>query len=461
MMDFPSLRILVAEDEADVRNALVDALGAAGHETTGVGDGEVALERVEAGGVDLVIADVRMPKVDGLTLLRRSLTRAARPDFILMTSFGDVSDAVAALKDGARDYLTKPFEVDELVLRVSAIAERRGLQRQLESARAQLAASSGTQLVGESAAIRHLIERIDVVAESDAAVLITGETGTGKELVARRIHAMSPRAAGPFVAVNCAAFPETLLEPELFGHVRGAFTGAVRAREGRFKAADRGTLLLDEVAEMPPSAQAKLLRVLQDGVVEPLGTNAAVRVDVRILSSTHRDLRRRMADGRFREDLFYRLDVVEVQLPPLRERPGDLPLLVSHFLRLHLPAAATLPDLSSAAWQALAAYRFPGNVRELGHAIHQAVVLSRGGTIQLEHLPEDISRLASRSDEEREVRPLAMVLREAERDHLLRALGVARGKRVRAAELLGISRKNLWEKLRAHGLSDADDDGSD
>jgi DNA-binding NtrC family response regulator len=403
-----------------------------------------------------------MPKVDGLALFRRSLGQTPSPDVILMTSFGSVADAVAALKQGARDYLTKPFDVDELVLRVGAIAERRGLQRQLAAARQQLAAAAEGQIVGESPEIRRLLERVETVAGSDAAVLVTGETGTGKELVARRIHALSARSVAPFVAINCAAFPEALLEAELFGYARGAFTGATRPREGRFQAADGGTLLLDEVAEMPLPAQAKLLRVLQEGRFEPLGTNTSVRVDVRIVSATHRDLRRRIAEGLFRGDLFYRLNVVAVHIPPLRDRPGDLPLLVNHFLRTHVPEGSVPPDVSVRAWQALTAYPFLGNVRELGHAIHHAVVLSRGGPIGLEHLPDDIARVAGAAEPERTVTSLAQVLKRAEREHLLRVLAVAGGKRLRAAELLGISRKNLWEKLRAHRLSDSDvDDGGD
>jgi DNA-binding NtrC family response regulator len=457
-MDSTSLRILVADDDVDVRSAVVQALEAEAHDLVAVGDGATALERLSQTSFDLLITDVRMPRVDGLTLTRRALELAPRPDVILMTSFGSVADAVGALKQGASDYLTRPFDLDELALRVRAIAERRGLQRQLAAARATLAASTETQIVGESPGIRRLLERVETVADSDAAVLVSGETGTGKELVARRIHALSPRSAGAFVAVNCAAFPETLLEAELFGYARGAFTGATRAREGRFQAADRGTLLLDEVAEMPLPAQAKLLRVLQEGRFEPLGTNASVRVDVRIVSATHRDLRRRIAEGQFREDLFYRLNVVAVHIPPLRERPGDLPLLVNHFLRLHLPKGAPLPDVSVAAWQALTAYPFLGNVRELGHAIHHAVVLSRGRSIALDHLPDDISRLTLSPAPERSVKLLAHVVKQAEREHLLRALAVAGGKRVRAAELLGISRKNLWEKLRAHGLPDSDVD---
>ena len=451
------MRILVIEDDADVRDAVVDALRDAGHDVAEAADGAAGLEALAAGAFDLTITDVRLPKLDGLTLFRRARRIAPRTEVIVMTSFGSVADAVEALKAGARDYLTKPFDLEELKLRVGAIAERRGLERQLESARAQLAGATDGAIVGESAAMRRLLERLATVAASDAPILVTGESGTGKELVARRIHALSARHAGPFVAINCAAFPETLLEAELFGHERGAFTGASRKRDGRFKAADHGTLLLDEVGEMPLPAQAKLLRVLQEGVVEPLGTNTSVRVDVRIVSATHRELRRRIADGQFREDLFYRLNVVGLHIPPLRERPGDLPLLVGHFLQQSLPRGAPAPAISVRAWQALSMYPFLGNVRELAHAIQHAVVLSRGGPVDLEHLPEDVTRTAGRA-QDGALAPLAAVVRQAEREHILKALAMANGKRTPAAELLGISRKNLWEKLRAHDVSDSDVD---
>ena len=293
--------------------------------------------------------------------------------------------------------------------------------------------------------------------------MITGESGTGKELVARRLHALSGRSAKPFVAVNCAAFPETLLEAELFGHERGAFTGAAKKREGRFRAAHGGTLLLDEVAEIPLPAQAKLLRVLQEGTFEPLGSDVAVRVDVRVVSATHRDLKERIAQGSFREDLYYRLDGINLHVPPLRDRGSDLPLLVNHLLTLFSRPPAPdgrVQELTLDAWRALSVYPFPGNVRELGHAIQHAVVLSRGGTIELEHLPPDIRTVASAAAApgSGQVRPLAAVVKQMEREHILHALAVAQGKRTRAAELLGISRKNLWEKLHSHGISDSDID---
>ena len=452
------LRILLVEDDADVRLAVAPALSAAGYDVKAVTDGAAALERLAAEVFDVVVTDVRMPRVDGLAVFRAARALPTQTDVILMTSFASVADAVSALKEGAHDYLTKPFDVDELVLRVGMIARRRGLEHELEAARARLAHGTEGDIVGASPVMAGLLDRLATVAPSDVPVLVVGETGTGKELVARRLHARSARSSGPFVAVNCAAFPETLLEAELFGYERGAFTGAVKRRDGRFKAADHGTLFLDEVAEMPLTAQAKLLRVVQDGVIEPLGTNTGVRVDVRLVSATNRDLKKAIAEGRFREDLYYRLHGVGLSLPPLRERPGDLPLLVAHFLARSVAIGRRRSRTSR--WRPgrrSPVYPFPGNVRELAHAVRHAAILSRGGAIQLEHLPDDIVKVATATSRGQHlVAPLTTVIKQAEREHLLKALAFAGGKRVRAAELLGISRKNLWEKLRAHGISDSD-----
>jgi len=293
-------------------------------------------------------------------------------------------------------------------------------------------------------------------------VLITGESGTGKELVARTLHERSSRRARPFIAVNCAAFPETLLEAELFGHERGAFTGAVKRRDGRFKAADGGTLLLDEIAEVPPPAQAKLLRVLQEGTVEPLGTNESTRVDVRIISATHRNLRERIKEGRFREDLYYRLNVLDIEIPPLRERRGDLPLLLQYFMARFSPAGKAPPAISPRAWAVLSQYAFPGNVREFAHAIEHAVVLSGGNEIDIEHLPGGIAGASDSNGNSSagNLRSLGVALKEFEKEYLVRALTQAGGKKMKAAEILGISRKNLWEKLRLHGIA-ADADAED
>ena len=304
-----------------------------------------------------------------------------------------------------------------------------------------------------------LLGRIDTMATSDAPVLITGETGTGKELVARTLHRLSNRRDRPFMAVNCSAFPESLLEAELFGHERGAFTGAVRKRDGRFKAADGGTLLLDEIAEVPLAAQAKLLRVLEEGAIEPLGTNTSVPVDVRVISATHRNLAELIGQGRFREDLYYRINVLDVAIPALRDRQGDLALLCQHFLASFSAVVTDPPSISPRAWAALSRHPFPGNVRELAHAIEHAVVLARGAReIDLEHLPATLVGALPEAGDDAGPRPLAVAIKEFERQYLLRTLHLAQGSRKHAAELLGISRKNLWQKLRAHGIAAADID---
>jgi two-component system, NtrC family, response regulator AtoC len=341
-------------------------------------------------------------------------------------------------------------------LQMERIAAQRALKRELEQARAELSQrKSGSAIIGRSPPMLRLLDRIDTIAQSDAPVLITGESGTGKELVARTLHERSVRRAKPFIAVNCAAFPETLLEAELFGHERGAFTGAVKRRDGRFKAADGGTLLLDEIAEVPLPAQAKLLRVLQEGTVEPLGTNESTHVDVRIISATHRNLRERIKEGRFREDLYYRLNVLDIEIPPLRERRGDLPLLLQYFLNKFTQPGKPTPSISPRAWAVLSQYAFPGNVREFAHAIEHAVVLAGGGEIDVEHLPAGIAGAADGSSTpgSGSLRSLGSALKEFEREYLLRALAQAGGKKMKAAEILGISRKNLWEKLRLHGIA--------
>lgn len=454
------LDILLVDDEQGLRDVLEEQLAERGHCVETADDGATAEECVKRRMFDVVICDVRPPQVDGLTLFRKIRKETPGTDVILMTAHSDVSQAVSALKEGAYDYLTKPFDMDELILQVRRIDEVRRLRRELDSARTALGdRPSSTSLVGQAPAIRRIQEMVKMVAQSDAPTLITGESGTGKEVVARMVHEQSSRREKPFVAVNCGALAESLVEAELFGHERGAFTGALRKRDGRFKAADGGTLLLDEVAELPLPAQTKLLRVLQEGTVEPLGTNTPVRVDVRIISATHRNLQERIKAGLFREDLFYRINVIELQIPPLRERPGDIPLLVNHFLARMTPTGAASPTISPAAWAALSQYTFPGNVRELSHAIEHALVLAGGKEIGVQHLPQGMVHPnttepcgEAESPNLSDIRPLQAAVRDFEHAYLLRALRATEGKRARTAELLGISRKTLWEKLR----SDAD-----
>ncbi len=450
------LNVLLVDDEPDIGLAAGEALRDAGHRVTVLMSGADALQKLTTQVFDVMICDIRLPGMDGLTLFRRARQESPDTTVILMTAFAAVQDAVAAVKEGAHDYLTKPFDIDEITLRVQRIAEHRSLLRELDDARAQLAQHGAEEtVIGRSPQMLRLMDRVNTIATSHAPVLIRGESGTGKELIARALHDRGPRRGKPFVAVNCAAFPDTLLEAELFGHERGAFTGAVRRRDGRFRAAHGGTLLLDEVAEMSQPAQAKLLRVLQEGTIEPLGTNETVRVDVRVVSATHRDLKERIATGLFREDLYYRLNVLDVDIPPLRDRKGDLPLLVQYFLKKFTKTGRQIPSLTPAAWKALSQFPFPGNVRELGHAIEHAAVLAEGGDIDVRHLPRDIVRATEKTEELAAVpRPLGTALKEFEREYLQRALAQADGKRTVAAEILGISRKNLWEKLRMHGFSE-------
>jgi len=363
-------------------------------------------------------------------------------------------DAAQALKAGVDDHVTQPLNVQDLILRIERLGERRSVDSELRAAQASVATSgAGSKLIGRSPLMRALIERVETIAPANASVLVVGESGTGKELVARAVHEASARSSGPFVAVNCAAFPESLIEAELFGHERGAFTGATHRREGRFKAADGGTLLLDEVGEIPLSVQAKLLRVLQEGTVEPLGCNRALSLDVRLICATHRNLRQMVAAGTFREDLYYRLNVLDIHVPPLRRRRADLPLLVSHFYARFAEDQAVL-KIAPRAWAALLSHSFPGNVRELEHAIQHAVVLARGGEIDIWHLPHELrGEIATDEPAASTFRPLAESMRDFERQCLLVALHHSSGAKREAARLLGISRKTLWEKLKSHHIS--------
>jgi DNA-binding NtrC family response regulator len=456
------LQILVADDEPDLCSLIADALGAEGHTVTCAKDGAEAMALASATTFDVVLADVRLPRMDGLTLFRQLRAKAPTTDMILMTGDAAVSDAVAVLKEGAFDYLIKPILIDELSIQVARIATYRALNQQVQAARAELARPPAALdgLVGHSREMRLLVKRIETVAHSDASVVITGESGTGKELVAHALHDLGGRKDEPFVALNCAAFPDTLIEAELFGHERGAFTDATSRRDGRFVAADGGTLFLDEVAELSSAAQAKLLRVLQEGTVEPLGSNQSVQVDVRVISATHRDLRQRIAEGLFRADLYYRINTIDLAIPPLRDRSGDLAILVKVFLQRFSKPGSPTTSISWRAWNALSAYPFPGNVRELMHTVEHAVLLSSGGKIDLEHLPSSIrgGRAADMVHAASRMAPLRDASQEFERSYLLRALAESEGRRMKAAAALGISRKNLWEKLRAHGISDAEEE---
>jgi DNA-binding NtrC family response regulator len=446
------LDILLIDDEADIRLPLGEALRDLGHRVSLAADGGEAMRCLDHQTFNLVVSDVRLPKVDGFTILRR--VREERPEthVVLMTAFGTIQEAVAAVKEAAVDYVTKPFELPEVLGIVARIDERWRLLHELAEARAQLAANHVDHTIeGRSPAMVHLRSQISAIANSSAAVLLAGESGTGKELAARMIHAASDRRDRPFIPVNCAAVPATLIEAELFGHERGAFTGAVKRREGRFKAADTGTLFLDEIAEMPMEVQVKLLRVLQDGAFEPIGTNTPIKVDVRLISASNRDLKVMVAEGRFRQDLYYRIKVFELPLPPLRQRLVDLPILVEQFLREFTPEGQKTPPIAPAAWAALQTYSYPGNVRELKHAIQHATILAQGQQIEPHHLPAEF-RSKVEIPSSGSVEPLAMAMAQFEKRYIERTLQTTSGERARAADLLGISRKNLWEKMVKYNL---------
>jgi DNA-binding NtrC family response regulator len=443
-----ALELLIIEDDASLRTEIAGLLGDAGHSVAEASDGAEALKLVAQRRFDGVFCDIRLPRVGGMAVFEQLRRDAPATSVVLMTGFANVPDAKAALRGGAVEYLTKPFlsaQLMEVVARIEAASELR---------RACDAVEDG-EIIGRSPPMLRLLDQLDALAASSAAVLLTGESGSGKELVARALHQRSERRAGPFVAINCAAVPEGLLEAELFGHEKGAFTGAIKKRDGRFKLADGGTLLLDEVAEIPAASQAKLLRALQEGAVQPVGADAPLTVNVRLISATHENLKELVAAGRFREDLYYRLNVLDLHVPPLRERPGDVPLLVAHLLRKWDRQHVTF---STRAWKALSAYPFPGNVRELAHALERALVLSRGEEIDLQHFPEDIGGGERPAPPSVDFRPLAVAMKEFERRYLLDALELAQGRRGRAAEILGISRKTLWEKLRLHGIGVAGED---
>jgi len=440
--------LLVADDDPGLRESLERTLTREGYTVALASDGQAALERLQAGGVDLIVTDLKMPGLTGLELLRAAKAIAPDVDVVLLTAFGTVEEAVKAMKDGAYDFLTKPFRreqllklIDKALERRDLIAKNKALQQRLDDLLRQGA------IIGASPAFRRMMTLVEQVADSSATVLIQGESGTGKELVARTIHARSPRRDGPFVAVNCAALPETLLESELFGYEKGAFTGAGGRKEGRFELADGGTLFLDEVADLSPVTQPKILRVLQDGAFERLGGIRTLSVNVRIVAATNQDLAQMVKDKRFREDLFYRLHVITVHAPPLRERREDIPMLAHHFLRVYAAKNnRRLEGFSEAALARLNAYAWPGNVRELENVIERGVVLARGSVVDLGDLPEEIAGVAPLPEGVLSIR-IGTPLAEVEARLLEETLRATKGNKTLTARLLGIDVRTVARKL--------------
>ena len=448
--------ILVVDDEPKLREVLAATLQELGYQTRTAGSGAAALEQFENEPADLVLSDLRMPGMSGQQLLAELRRRAPNVPVVLMTAYGTVKDAVQAIKDGAFDYISKPFELDELEATIAkalrmytALSDNLRLREELEGR------YRFENLVGASPVFRRVIEAIAEVCESRASVLISGESGTGKEMVARAIHYNSSRRGGPFVAINCAAIPEGLLESELFGHIKGAFTGAINARQGRFAQADGGTLFLDEIGDMPVPLQAKILRVLQERSFEPVGSANTRTTDVRILAATNKDLREAVRAGSFRSDLYYRLNVFPIDVPPLRARSEDIPLLVEHTVRelaQHMgkaPAAFT-----PAALRAMQEYAWPGNVRELQNCIERAIIVAKGVQVDVGDLPQDLfNRSAGAGESVRIPSNLEAELERVERAFIVEALHRTAGVQVKAAELLGVSERSLWHRIKKLGIS--------
>jgi len=445
-------KVLVIDDEPGLRQSLGLLLTDAGYTVTAEQDGKRALERAVAESFDLVLCDVRMPEMDGLTFLRNYRRRGGNALVIMMSAYGGEDAAIAAMQEGAYDYLPKPFRPDEVVLTLRKAEERERLRQEVAGLRAQLATGPAERgLVVASAAMRQALALVARVAEHSTTVLITGESGTGKEVIARAIHRASPRGSKAFVGINCAAIPENLLESELFGHVRGAFTGATGDKVGLFEQANGGTLLLDEIGELPIGLQAKLLRVLQESEIRRVGDQKTRRVDARVLAATARDLEAEVRAGRFREDLFYRVNVVVIELPPLRDRREDIAPLARHFVARLAQRFGRPLSLSEDALAWLEQQEWPGNVRELENAIERAAVLSRKEILEAGEFRSEAPRAAELAPPEGE--SLSEVVAAAERQAIASALRAANGNRREAAKQLGVSLRTLFYKIDRYGIT--------
>ncbi len=461
-------RILIVDDEVAIRKALERFLGSLGYDVFSAGDGEEATKILDEEAIDLALVDLVMPKVDGVELIKRM--KRVQPNIvpIVLTGFGTITSAVEAMKAGAYHYLTKPFELDDIASLVATALDHRQLKEENRLLKSQLREKYRFEnFVGASDEMAAVFDMIEKVAESDSTVLITGESGTGKELVARAIHYNSPRRDKPLIAVNCSAIPEDLLESELFGHVKGAFTGAVSTHSGRFDAADNGTIFLDEIGDMSLKLQVKVLRVLQERCFEPVGSTSTHRVDIRIVTATNQKLEEAVREKRFREDLYYRLNVIPIHIPPLRERRGDVPLLLEHFLEKKAKESGKKHcDISREALDKLCAYDWPGNVRELENMVERLIVLKKSGDIDVSDLPTKVSSL------EVVVPPLALgeddfdaiifgddfsfkkAVEDYESKLILSALDKVGWNKNKAASLLSLNRTTLVEKIKKKNLND-------
>ena len=444
-------RILVVDDNVTMRESLRDTLAAETQRVLCVENAIQGIAELEKQEFDVVLADLSLPRVSGLELLDRVKKSWPSTEVIVITGQGSIATAVDAIKRGAYHYVTKPFTADEILHLVGQALERRRLVHRKERLEEELSQARGVhQLVGQSEPLQRIRQIIQTAAGSEATVLIQGESGTGKEIIANAIHAQSKRARGPLVKMNCAAVPETLLESELFGHEKGAFTGADRRRIGRFEQADGGTLFLDEVCEMHPRLQAKFLRGLQEREIERLGSSTPIPVDVRIIAATNRDLKQALDEGVLREDLYYRLNVILLHVPPLRERMDDVPILAMHFLRKYAAReGAAMAGIADDAMSMLLGYSWPGNVRELENAVERGVVLGQGDRLRAADLPPQVGR---RSDDAHPLVPAHLTLEEMEKLAIAQALRLTGGNKSEAAERLGIHRTSIYDKMRRYGI---------
>lgn len=447
-------KILIIEDDPAMRLGMSHFLSSSGFKVNECDNGEKAFEMLKEDVYDIVITDLRLPGKDGLSILKEIRSRHPHTGVIVITAFAEVKTAVQAIKDGAFDYIAKPFSNEELLFVVERFINFRRLEKEVHELKESIKKSTQERLIGESPRMKEVFDRIEAIAIADVPVLIQGESGTGKELVADAIHEKSHRKTGPYVKINCAAIPETLFESELFGHEKGAFTGATETRKGKFEIASGGTIFFDEIGDMPLGLQAKLLRVLEDNAVNRLGGKEPIMVDVRCIYATSKNLKDLVREGKFREDLYYRINVVPIHIPPLRERKEDIPYLVEHFLEyFQRKYSRSGLRLSPAAFEALLSYHYPGNVRELKHAVERAVLLCSDNIIDIKNLPEEF--IAERKIEAQGLSnniSLQECLSSYERKLIINTLKETGGRRIEAAKRLGISRKVLWKKLKEYGI---------
>ncbi|EKE79935.1 sigma-54-dependent transcriptional regulator [Idiomarina xiamenensis] len=445
-------QIAVVEDDPGLRELLLEELDAEGYTCVGFESAEAFLQSDSLAPIDLLVSDIRLPGISGMQLLQQVKQRKTAPAMLLITAFGTVNQAVDALKHGADDFLTKPLDMEHLLLSVKRLLEHRALRAEVSRYR-QLQQDGPAGLIGRSRLMRQLYRQIEQVAAADGSVLVLGESGTGKELVARAIHELSARRQQPFLAVNCAGIPAELMESEFFGHAAGAFTGASQARAGLLKQADGGTLLLDEIGEMPLPLQAKLLRVLQEGRLRAVGSDQEISVDVRIVAATHQNLEQQVAAKVFREDLFYRLETFSLAVPPLRQRGDDIELLAHHFLtQLREQQGKIVSQFSPAALDKLYRYRFPGNVRELQNAVERAYTFTETDTIDVEHLPSrmleaSVSEAALNDTTESASSDHWPTMQQVQDDYVAKVMAHTRGNKAQAADILGVTRRTLYRWL--------------